>query len=113
MDWPTWQNWLQDWFEKLGREYGVDPLVLLGIYLGSAPFLAVAIARLIRALQQKRSIGLPATVFVLATVSPYLYIAAVGRNIPWWAYLLLLGSISSGLYTSLGTIRSKVAGRSK
>jgi hypothetical protein len=46
------------------------------------------------------------TVFMIATVLPFLYVMLFGRNIPWWVYTLIVGLVGQGLYGLTSRARS-------
>ena len=72
--------------------YRVDPVVFLVIYFAAVPFFYYSLFRMIRALAQKRGtqIMLWSSVFLAATVAPFLYVLFFGQNLPWWVYGLSL-----------------------
>jgi hypothetical protein len=80
--------------------YGVDPVVFIIVYLGSAPFFYFSIYRMVRALARKHAnqIMLWSTVFLFATAAPFLYVLFFGRNFPWWVYGVIGVLIGQGVF---------------
>ncbi|MDH3494698.1 MAG: hypothetical protein OEM82_14180, partial [Acidobacteriota bacterium] len=48
-----------DWFMGLGAEYGVNPFIFGGIYIGAIPFFSLSIGWLIRNYRRGTSIAFP------------------------------------------------------
>ena len=93
------------------EDYGVDPVVFLVIYLGSAPIFYYSLFRLGRALAKRldREIMLWSFVFLSATVAPFIYVLLFGRNLPWWAYVVVALLIGQGIFSVIRTLRRKPA----
>ena len=91
--------------------YGVDPVVFVVIYLVAAPFFYYGLFRMVRALATKRSaeIMLWSTVFLCATVAPFVYVLLFGRNLPWWVYAIIAVLIGQGVYSLVRRLRAKPA----
>jgi len=99
---------VKDWFLSLGRQYGVNPIIFGGIYVGAIPFFSLSIAWLIRNLRSGRSPAVPALCASFCLVSAYLYLFIAGKNIPLWVYLFLAGLLAFGVYSALKKIRAKL-----
>jgi hypothetical protein len=95
--------------------YGVDPVVFLVIYLGSAPFFYYSLFRMIRALAHKRrtEIMLWSSVLLCATVAPFLYVLFCGRHLPWWVYGIIALLIGQGVLSLVTRLRRKPAADAK
>ena len=91
--------------------YGVDPVVFLVIYLGSAPFFYYSIFRMVRALAKRlgREVAVWSAVFLASTVAPFLYVLFFGRNLPWWVYLVIALLIGQGVYSLVRRLARKPA----
>ena len=91
--------------------YGVDPIIFLVIYLGSAPVFYYSLFRMIRALAKRRGkeIMLWSAVFMCATVAPFLYVLFFGRNLPWWVYGIIALLIGQGVFSLVTKLREKPA----
>ena len=102
----TWDA-AKTWFLGLGADYGVDPLVFGAIYVGAVPFFLGFSAWTVRRLRARR----PATVPILGTglsfVAAYLYLAAVGRGIPWWVWAVLVAFVAAGAWSAVRDLRKK------
>ena len=81
--------------------YRVDPVIFLVIYFASAPFFYFSLYRMLRALAEKRGkeIMLWSSVFLAATVAPFLYVLFFGRNLPWWVYGIIALLIGQGIFS--------------
>jgi fatty acid desaturase len=102
---------IRDLMDGARSKYGVDPVVFLVIYLGSVPFFYYSIFRMVRALARRRQneIITWSTVFLTATVAPFLYVLFFGRNLPWWVYLVVALLIGQGVYSLVRRLRHKPA----
>jgi hypothetical protein len=89
--------------------YGVDPIVFIVIYLGTAPFFYYSIFRMVRALARKRQkeIRVWSMVFLAATAAPFLYVLLFGRNFPWWVYLVIALLLGQGVYSLIRRLRKR------
>ena len=70
------------------QQYGVNPVIFLGLIVACAPFFYYSIYRLVRAVAKKEKgrVALWSSVFLAATSLPYLYVLLFGRNLPWYIY---------------------------
>ncbi len=103
-----WQS-IHDWFFGLGPKYGVNPIIFGVIYVGAIPFFAMSIGWLIRNLRAKRSIVLPVLAAGFFFVSAYLYLIAVGKNIPVWVYFFVAAMVAFGVVSTVKKIRKGVS----
>jgi len=95
--------------------YGVDPVIFLVIYLGSAPVFYYSLFRMIRAAAKRlgKQVMLWSAVFLCANVAPFLYVLLFGRNLPWWVYGIIAVLIGQGVYSLVTKLRSKPAAGTK
>jgi hypothetical protein len=93
---------LQEWFFSLGREYGVNPWIFGGIYVGAIPFFLLSISWLVRRARAGMSIVVPTLCAGICFVSAYLYLAIAGRNIPLWVWIFLAVLL---IYSAISTVR--------
>lgn len=100
--------WVQELMRVARQVYGVDPVIFLGLYLGCAPVWYFSLFRTLRALAARRvqQVMIWSSVFMLATVLPFLYVLLFGHNIPWWVYVLILLLVVQGLYGLVRKVRS-------
>ena len=91
--------------------YGVDPVVFVALYLGSAPFFYYSLFRLMRALAKRlsKAVMLWSAVFLCATVAPYVYVLLFGRNLPWWVHGIIALLIGLGVLSLVRKLRGKPA----
>ena len=95
--------------------YRVDPVVFLVIYFAAVPFFYYSLFRMIRALAQKRGtqIMLWSSVFLAATVAPFLYVLFFGQNLPWWVYGIIALLIGQGVFSLVMKLRGKATAGAK
>jgi fatty acid desaturase len=93
--------------QAVGR-YGVNPVIFLVIFLGSAPFFYYSLFRMMRALAKKRGkeVMVWSTVFLCATAAPFIYVLFFGRNLPWWVYVIIALLIGQGIFSLIRKLRS-------
>jgi ABC-type Co2+ transport system permease subunit len=89
------------------EHYNVNPTIFLILYLISVPFFYYSLVRLIRALAKKRGKEalLWSTVFLCATIAPFIYVLLFGRNLPWWVYGIIAVLIGQGIFSLTRKIR--------
>jgi hypothetical protein len=87
--------------------YGVDPVVFLVIYLGSAPVFYYSIFRMVRALAKRRQneIITWSMIFLAATAAPFIYVLLFGHNLPWWVYVVIALLIGQGVFSLVRRLR--------
>ena len=98
---------------QVAREtYGVDPIIFIVIYLGCAPLWYFSLFRTLRAVAVRRSneLLLWSTVFLAATVAPFLYVLLFGRNLPWWAYVIIAVLLAEAIWTLVKKVRRPALG---
>ncbi|WOE73958.1 hypothetical protein [Alterisphingorhabdus coralli] len=103
-----WES-LQTWFLSLGADYGVNPLIFGAIYVGAIPFFMLSIAWLVRRKKAGESIVLPVLCAGSCFVSAYVYLAIAGKNIPLWVWFFLGALIVYGAWSTIKSVRSKIA----
>jgi hypothetical protein len=88
-------------------QYGVDPIIFVGLYIGSAPIWYYSLFRTLRALGLRRmnEVMLWSAVFLCATVAPFVYVILFGRNIPWWVYAVIAVLIGQGVVSLIMKLR--------
>jgi hypothetical protein len=93
--------------------YGVNPVIFLVLYFGSAPIWYYSLYRTLRALARKRGneIMLWSAVFLASTVAPFLYVVLFGHNMPWWVYLLIVVLVGQGVLSLVQRLRKSPVGR--
>ncbi len=98
----VWQ-WLE--------QYGVHPVVYALVDLGSSVPYAIASARTISALvdRRHRHAALWAPLAVACFVAPDVYIVAAGRQMPWSVYVVVLTVAVAAVMLALWTGRNEVA----
>jgi hypothetical protein len=102
--WETFVNW----FLSLGENYGVNPFIFGGIYIGAIPFFSLSIAWLIRNYRKGKSIVFPALSALFFFISAYIYLIFAGKNVPVWVYAVLFLLIIFGAYSTLKKVRRQI-----
>lgn len=100
---------IREWFLGLGAEYGVNPLVFGAIYVGAIPFFTLCVAWLVRNARRGQSIAVPALAAGFFFISAYLYLIIVGMNVPWWVYGFVALLVVGGAWSTVRSVRQKVA----
>ena len=100
---------IQDWFLSLGAEYGVNPWIFGGIYVGAIPLFTLSVAWLVRNARRKKSIVLPALAAGFCFVSAYLYLIVAGMNVPLWVYGFIVLLVVGGAWSAVRKVRAQVA----
>lgn len=100
-----WWLSFEEWFLGLGEIYGVNPVIFGSLYVGSIPFFTLSLAWVIRNIRQNKSITIPILLTGIFFVSAYLYLIAVGRNIPLWVYFFIIVMVGFGVISTLNKVR--------
>lgn len=96
------------WFFSLGEQYGVNPLIFGSIYVGAIPFFTASLAWLYRNYKLEKSVVLPAVSATFFFISAYLYLIIVGKNVPWWVYVVVVLMLGYGAFTTYSKVSRKL-----
>ena len=99
---------INQWFLTLGAEYGVNPYIFGGIYVGAIPFFLLSIGWLVKRAREGKSTVLPTMLAGFFFVSAYLYLAIAGRNIPVWVWIFLAALVIYGAFSTIRDTRKKI-----
>ena len=99
---------INQWFLALGAEYGVNPYIFGGIYVGAIPFFLLSIGWLVKRARAGKSTVLPTMLAGFFFVSAYLYLAIAGRNIPVWVWIFLAALVIYGAFSTIRDTRKKI-----
>ncbi len=99
---------LNAWFLSLGAEYGVNPYIFGGIYVGAIPFFLLSIGWLVKRARAGQSTVVPTLLAGFFFVSAYLYLAIAGRNIPIWVWIFLALLVAYGAFSTVRDTRRKI-----
>ena len=99
---------INQWFLTLGAEYGVNPYIFGGIYVGAIPFFLLSIGWLVKRARAGQSTVLPTMLAGFFFVSAYLYLAIAGRNIPVWVWIFLAALVIYGAFSTIRDTRRKI-----
>ncbi len=100
---------INQWFLSLGAEYGVNPYIFGGIYIGAIPFFLLSVGWLLRNAKAGKSTLLPTMCAGFCFVSAYIYLAIAGRNIPIWVWFFLAALVTYGAWSNIRQTRRKIA----
>lgn len=103
----VWQT-VQTFFLSLGTKYGVNPWIFGAIYIGAIPFFTASVAWLVRSVRRKRPLLPPLLSAGFFFISAYLYLIAVGRNVPVWVWCLIGGMVVLGGLGAARKIRKRL-----
>lgn len=101
---------MNDWLASIfatADSYGVNLVVFAAIYIGAIPVFWLGVAWIVRNLRKKRSITLPVLFTGVVTISSYLYVIAVGKDVPAWVYAVIGALILYGIFALAMDIRAK------
>jgi pyruvate/2-oxoglutarate dehydrogenase complex dihydrolipoamide dehydrogenase (E3) component len=98
---------IRDGLVTLAGHYNVNPLVFVIIYVGTIPLYVASIGWVVRRLLRGRPYVMPASLAGLFYLSSYIYVLAVGRNLPLWVYGLIAVMIGGGAYFTIQNIRKR------
>ena len=102
-----WWETFKHWFLSLGENYGVNPYIFGGIYVGAIPFFFLCLSWTIKNIKQKKSFVLPLLLTGLFFISAYLYLIIAGKNIPVWVYIFIAVMIAYGVFSTIKKVKSK------
>jgi glycerol-3-phosphate acyltransferase PlsY len=104
MFWET----LQNWFFNLSAQYNVNPLVFGSIYVGTIPIFWWFVARVVKNYRRRKSVVPAALGATFCSLSSYIYLIFVGRNVPVWIYVAIVLLIIFAAYSTVKNIRRKI-----
>jgi glycerol-3-phosphate acyltransferase PlsY len=99
---------LQNWFFGLGAQYNVNPLVFGSIYVGTIPIFWWFVARIVKNYRRGKTIVPAALGATFCSLSSYIYLIIVGRNVPIWIYIAVVLLIVFAAYSTVKNIRRKI-----
>ena len=100
---------IREWFFSLGTEYGVNPWIFGGIYVGAIPLFTLSVAWLVRNAKRRKSIVVPALAAGACFVSAYVYLIIAGENVPIWVYGLIALLVVGGAWSAVRKVRGQLA----
>ena len=102
---------IQQTIIRTAESYGVDPVTFGVIYVLAIPFFLASVAWLVRCARNQQSIVLPATCSSFFFLSSYLYVLAVGDNMPAWVYVVMGVMIVYGIGATILKVRWRLQER--
>lgn len=100
---------IQNIISDIQETYHVNPYIFILIFAVSIPLYWYSVFRIVKAIQVKdRSRTLNWIIAnIIIYIAPYAYVFVVGRNIPWWFYLVLVAIIILSLFSLAKNIRKR------
>ena len=96
---------INDWFMGLGAEYGVNPYIFGGIYVGAIPFFLMTVAWMVKRKRQGQATAFQVILAGFLAMSPYIYLIIAGQNLPWWVYAIIAVLILYSIYSLIQKLR--------
>lgn len=93
----TWNDFTE-WVYSFGAQYGVDPFVFALLYFGTIPISLWSFAYLVKNFRAGKSIFFPVLGMSLSFIGTYIYLFWVGRNIPWWVWMIVIAVMCYSLF---------------
>ncbi len=103
-----WIESFSTWFFSLSENYGVNPFIFGGIYIGAIPFFTISVAWIVRNYKRGMSIVLPVLFTSFFFVSAYLYLMIAGENVPYWVYLIVIAMLVYGGWSTYRKVKFQV-----
>lgn len=103
-----WLQGLSNWFFSLSENYGVNPFIFGGIYIGAIPFFTISVAWVVRNYKRGLSIVLPVLSTSFFFISAYLYLLIAGENVPVWVYLIVIAMLVYGRWATYKKVQSQI-----
>lgn len=103
-----WFETLNAWFFSLSENYGVNPFIFGGIYVGAIPFFTMSVAWIVRNYKKGISIVLPVLSTSFFFVSAYIYLMIAGENVPFWVYLIVIAMLVYGGWSTYRKVKFQV-----
>ncbi|QLC23272.1 ceramidase [Parasphingopyxis sp. CP4] len=80
---------INEWFLSLGADYGVNPYIFGGIYVGAVPFFLATVGWMVRRKRRGESITFQLIIAGFLAMSAYIYLIFAGQNLAWWVYAII------------------------
>ncbi len=100
---------INEWFLGLGADYGVNPYIFGGIYVGAIPFFLATIAWMVRRKRRGEPITTQLLLAGFLAMSSYIYLMIAGRNLAWWVYAIVAGLVLYSIWSLIRKARAPVA----
>jgi len=98
---------IHEWLMSLSADYNVNPYIFAAIYVGAIPFFTASVAWIIRNKKKGKPITLPVLSTGLCMSSAYIYLMIAGEGVPIWVYVLIVGLLGYGIYSTFMKIKKK------
>lgn len=91
----------------LSADYQVNPYVFAAIYVGAIPLFFTSVAWIVRNRKRGKPITMPVLSTGLCMSSAYIYLLIAGEGMPVWVYVMVIGLLGYGIYSTFRNIRGK------
>jgi hypothetical protein len=105
----TWWDAIVNYYKEIGERYSVDPVIFVGIHIIATPLFAAAVWWIIYNKKKHRSLVTPVIVATLVFNAANIYLIAVGKNIPWWIYAIVVTTTIISSYFTIKKVRKKLS----
>ncbi len=112
---PAIEAWARNLISTIRVNYGVDPLIYLGLCVACAPPFYTALFFLLRAIARKdgRRAATLVGLCIFIYFFPGFYLIFFGHDLPWWVWATLAVLVGWGVVTLFLRIRRAGAARDK
>jgi len=98
---------IHEWLMGLSADYNVNPYIFAAIYVGGIPFFTASVAWIVRNKKSQKPITLPVLSTGLCMSSAYIYLMIAGEGVPVWVYVLIVGLLGYGIYSTFRKVKQK------
>ncbi len=105
-----WWVSIKELFLSLGENYGVNPYIFGGIYIGAIPLFFLCLGWTVKNIRKKKPFTLPILLTGFFFISAYLYLIIAGKNIPIWVYIFIGVMVLYGAYSTFSKIKKAKTG---
>lgn len=100
---------INEWFLSLGAEYGVNPYVFGGIYVGAIPFFLATVGWMVRRKRRDEPIAFQLIIAGFLAMSAYIYLIFAGQNLAWWVYAIIALLVVYSIWSLIKKARAPAA----
>lgn len=91
-------NLFYNWTQLIELNYSINPMVFVIIYLVTFIPCWYFLFLIYKSIKRKSSITVLVLIEIFLLILPYLYILALGRNVPIWVYVLIVFIVGISVY---------------
>jgi hypothetical protein len=94
---------------SLGGDYGVNPYIFGGIYVGAIPFFLATVGWMVRRKRQGQTITFQLIIAGFLAMSAYIYLIFAGQNLAWWVYAIIALLVIYSIWSLIKKAREPAA----